>query len=97
MPLWLLRERGMLERTLRRQLVHLMADPLLQNRPGWVREGAALYFADPEARVTARQPCPADIELDRPTSAGALDDALTRARGCFERQIAGGRDWRRVR
>jgi SpoIID/LytB domain protein len=96
-PLWLLRERGMLERTLRRTLIHLMADPLLQNRPAWVREGAAVYFADPDAHVTARQPCPTDIELEQPVSAGALGDALARARSCFERQIAGGRDWKRVR
>jgi SpoIID/LytB domain protein len=96
-PLWLLRERGMLDRTLRRELTHLMADSFLQDRPAWVRAGAAAYFADPDAHVSTRQPCPADIELQRPMSAGALADALTRARGCFERQIAVLRDWRRVR
>jgi hypothetical protein len=87
----------MLDRTLRRELTHLMADSFLQDRPAWVRAGAAGYFADPDAHVSIRQPCPADIELQRPTSAGALADALTRARGCFERQIAVLRDWRRVR
>jgi SpoIID/LytB domain protein len=96
-PLWLLRERGMLDRTLRRELTHLMADPFLQDRPAWVRDGAAVYFADPDAHVSTRQPCPADLELQRPMSAGALADALTRARGCFERQIRALRDWRRVR
>jgi SpoIID/LytB domain protein len=96
-PLWLLRERGMLDRTLRREFTHLMADSLLQDRPAWVRDGASVYFADPDTHVSTRQPCPADLELQRPVSAGALADALTRARGCFERQIAAGRDWRRVR
>jgi hypothetical protein len=96
-PLWMLRERGMLERTIRHQLVHVMADPMLQGRSMWVREGAAAYFADPEARVAARPPCPPDIELQRPTSPGALADSWARARGCFERELAGSRDWRKVR
>ena len=97
-PLWLLRERGMLERALRRALVHSMADAALPERPGWVREGAAAYFADQAAVSSAgRQSCPTDDELQHPVSIGALGDALTRARACFERQVAGGRDWRRVR
>jgi len=53
-PLWLLRERGMLEQTLRRQLTRLMADPLLKNRPAWVKEGAAVYFADPVRHAAPR-------------------------------------------
>ena len=84
----------MLDRTLRRQSVHLMVDGVLPARPAWVREGAAVYFADPTATSSARPPCPQDIELQRPTSIGALGDALAGARACFERQIAGGRDWR---
>ena len=97
-PLWMLRERGMLERALRRTLVHAMADAALPERPAWVREGAAAYFADPPAVSTpARQSCPQDDELQHPVSIGALGDAWTRARACFERQVAGGRDWRRVR
>jgi SpoIID/LytB domain protein len=96
-PLWLLRERGMLERALRRQLVHLMVDPVLPSKPAWIREGAAVHFAEPEAANPARPPCPQDSELQSPLSPGALGDALARARACFERQISGGRDWRRVR
>jgi hypothetical protein len=96
-PLWVLRERGMLETTLRRLLVHVMTDPLLRDRAAWVREGAASYFADPQAHVATRQACPSDIELQRPTSVGALADALMRARACFEREVSSGRDWRRVR
>ena len=48
-PLTTLRDRGVLERTIRHQLVHVMTDALLGGRPTWVREGAATYFADREA------------------------------------------------
>ncbi len=97
-PLWLLRDRGMLERTLRRQLVHLMADGALPARPAWIREGASIHFADPAAAGgVVRVGCPQDSELLSPMSLGALGDAFARARGCFERQISGGRDWRKVR
>ena len=97
-PLWLLRDRGMLERTLRRQLVHLMTDDVLPARPAWVREGASVYFADASSTGAAtRGVCPPDSDLQSPVSPGALGEALARARGCFERQLSGGRDWRTVR
>jgi hypothetical protein len=96
-PLALLRERGMLERVLRRQLVHVMVDPILPAKPAWIREGAAAHFADPGAPANGRPTCPQDSELQRPLSMGALGDALAEARACFERQIGSGRDWRRVR
>lgn len=96
-PLWVLRERGMLERTIRRELVELMVAAVLPARPAWIRGGAAAYFADPGAATSARPPCPQDAELQQPLSVGAFGDALARARACFERQISGGRDWRRVR
>jgi SpoIID/LytB domain protein len=96
-PLWVLRERGMLERTIRRELVQLMVGGILPARPAWLRDGAAAYFADPAATNNARPPCPQDAELQQPVSVGAFGDALARARACFERQISGGRDWRRAR
>jgi hypothetical protein len=96
-PLSILRERGMLERTVRRQLVHLTADRSLPERPAWVREGVALYFSGSETPLATRAPCPQDAELQRPTSIGALADAYSRARACVDRQISSGRDWRRVR
>jgi hypothetical protein len=37
------------------------------------------------------------VEFDRPASAGAASDVYARARACFARQIASGRDWREVR
>jgi SpoIID/LytB domain protein len=100
-PLASLRDRGVLERTIRRQLVHVMADRVLSQRPAWVKEGAALFFGDPGGEsgsaASQRDACPADVELLRPVSAGALGDAYARARGCFARQIASGRAWRDVK
>ncbi|PYR15658.1 MAG: hypothetical protein DMG00_00130 [Acidobacteria bacterium] len=98
-PLAELRDRGVLDRAMRHELVHLMTDGLLATRPLWVREGAALYFSDRAAAPPAavRAPCPGDNELRRPVSAGALTNAHARARACFARQIEQGRDWRNVR
>jgi hypothetical protein len=108
LPLAVLRERGVLERTVRHELVHLMADGLLDKRPAWVREGAAIYFAgetpipgEPAQRgpapTVSQGPCPSDAELLRPVSVGALTSANARARACFARQIDAGRSWRDVK
>jgi SpoIID/LytB domain protein len=108
LPLAVLRERGVLERTVRHELVHLMADAILDRRPAWVREGAAIYFAGEPAipgEAAPRGPaatvpqggCPSDAELLQPVSVGALTSAYARARACFARQIEAGRSWRDVR
>jgi hypothetical protein len=96
-PLPVLRDRGVLERTIRRQLVHLMADATLDGRPAWVREGAAVHFSEGEAGPSKRVVCPDDVELTRPLSMGAYGDASRRARACFERQLSARKDWRLVR
>jgi stage II sporulation protein D len=98
-PIMTLRERGVLDQTIRRGLVHLMVDGPLKDRPAWVREGASLYYSDPKAipPTESRLSCPSDIELVQPVSAGALSNALARAKACFARQIAAGRSWRDVR
>jgi len=107
LPLVALRDRGVLERTIRHELVHLMIDAELGRRPLWVREGAAIYFAGErpipgvhEARATTLPPraaCPDAQELEQPVSIGALSNAYARARACFSRQIAQGRSWREVK
>jgi len=108
LPLATLRERGVLERTIRHELVHLMADGALAGRPAWVREGAALYFGGEQALPGAppqrspfaagpRLACPSDGELVNPVSAGALANAYARARACFANQIAAGKKWTEVR
>ncbi len=98
-PVMALRERGVLDQTIRRGLVHLMVDGPLKERPAWVREGASLYYSDPRsaASVQGRLPCPTDIELVQPVSAGALSNAFARAKACFARQIGSGRSWRDVK
>jgi SpoIID/LytB domain protein len=108
LPLAVLRDRGVLERTIRHELVHAMADDILGKRPAWVREGAAIYFAGERpipgqtttgaaARPEPRAACPDDNELLRPVSVGALSNAYARARSCFARQIADGKSWRDVK
>ncbi len=108
LPLAVLRDRGMLERTIRHELVHVMADAVLGKRPAWVREGAAIYFAgepmipgEPRQRPAFTPPprasCPDDNALLRPVSVGALSNAYARARSCFANQIQAGRTWREVR
>ena len=99
LPLTVLRERGVLDRTLRHELVHVMAEAALERRALWVREGAAIFFAERagDAPPQTRTECPTDAELARPVSIGALSNAYARARACFARQIASGRSWRDVR
>jgi stage II sporulation protein D (peptidoglycan lytic transglycosylase) len=107
LPLAVLRERGVLERTIRHELVHQMADEVLARRPAWIREGAAIYFAGERfvpgeaardsARPALRAACPTDNELLQPVSIGTLANAYARARACFVRQIEGGRRWQDVR
>jgi len=107
-PLAVLRARGVLERTIRHELVHIMTDAALGQRPAWVREGAAIHFAGeqpipgenaqrPAFRPEPRASCPDDNELRRPVSVGALSNAYARARACFARQIQAGKSWRDVR
>ena len=97
MPLPVLRDRGVLERAIRRQLVHALADSALDGRPAWVREGAAIHFSEGADGPTGRVVCPQDAEITRPLSIGAFGDASRRARACFERQLSARKDWRAVK
>src|SRR5581483_1695880 len=100
LPLVVLRDRGVLERTIRQQLAHLMIDDALSARPRWVRDGAAAYFAAPPRDRPAPGgglECPGDAELGNPVSAGSLTSALARAEACVARRLRGGRSWRDIR
>ena len=105
-PVAVLRQRGALERTVRHELVHVLADSVLAGRPLWVREGAAMYFAgeravtqdmprpsDPNRRLT----CPTDAELRHPASRDAMGAAYVRAVECFTQEIDAGKKWTEVR
>ena len=106
LPLAVLRDRGVLERTIRHELVHVMIDEALRNRPAWVREGAAIYFsgdrpesaeAESKYRPRSRLSCPEDLDLLQPVSAGSLSNAHARALACFARQAGDGKSWRDVK
>jgi hypothetical protein len=106
LPLAVLRDRGVLDRTIRHELVHVMIDEALKNRPAWVREGAAIYFAgqrqesaesESPFRPRSRLSCPDDAELLQPVSAGSLSNAHARALLCFARQAGDGKSWRDVK
>jgi hypothetical protein len=106
LPPTILRERGVLERTLRHELVHVMTNAALAGRPLWVREGAAIYFAGarprpgepdlPQAELS-RASCPNDAELGQPVSAGALSNAYARAQSCFVRDLVKRKSWRDIK
>jgi SpoIID/LytB domain protein len=107
LPPAVLRDRGVLDRTLRRQLVRVMTNAALADRPMWVREGAASYYADRLDEASGREParaadaprtsCPADSELKRPVSPGALSNAYARAASCFARDLAKRKSWRDIK
>jgi hypothetical protein len=100
LPATALEARGVLDRTIRHEIVHALTDRYLVGRPLWVREGAAVYFSGADTKVEAagpRLPCPNDVELRQPTSPGGLSAALAQASSCFARQMAGGRSWLDVR
>lgn len=100
LPISVLRQQGQLDRTIRHEVAHALLDGTLGDRPMWVREGAAAYYARPaDARLKKpdRVNCPSDAELTRALSAGAQRDAYARAEICFARAIADGKRWDQVR
>ncbi len=100
LPISILRQQGQLERAVRHEVTHALLDGALSNRPMWVREGAAAYFANPARKSGDRPPrvsCPSDAELLRPVSAGTQREAYARAETCFARAITEGKRWDQVR
>jgi hypothetical protein len=83
-----LRRQGQLESTLRHELVHLLADAALRNRPLWYREGLAIRTSG-ESLEPLDGPCPSDGELTRPESPEALTRAYRRALACVAREGSG--------
>jgi SpoIID/LytB domain protein len=103
-PLAALRAGGVLDRTIRREITHVLIDGALSARPQWVRDGVALFYADPRPPEAIRASsdrlggdCPSDQELRAPVSAGDLANAYARAEACVARQIFKGKGWREVR
>jgi SpoIID/LytB domain protein len=103
LPLAVLQERRIVERTLRHEIAHVLTAPSLAGRPVWVKEGAAVYLSGEQVdRPVAAPPnaviaCPTDEELLRSESAASLHDAYARAAACFTARIAAGKKWDEVR
>ena len=105
-PLTVLRERGVLERTIRHEIVHLLTQTELATpsavgprRHGHLfcgrrwGTGESARRADPGGKIV----CPGDGELREPASPGALSNAYARAAACVSRQIVAGRKWSEIR
>jgi hypothetical protein len=79
-PLRLLKQRGILETTLRHELVHVLVDTISGGEsPRWFAEGMALYVAG-EGRLFEKQVSS--------MSAGKIDEALSSARSADEMRAA---------
>lgn len=107
-PAGVLAARGILESALRHELVHVLADPFLADRPLWVREGLARVKAGessnpgtaPEVMplpAGTRPACPSDADLRSPGSPEAWRRAYDGAGLCVARALAGGTRWRDLR
>lgn len=98
LPASVLKARGTLDATVRHELAHAFLDDELRDRPMWVREGAAMYFAGAaqgEAALAARS-CPPDTEMRAAATPAAMRKVYSRAAACFAREIAAGKTWREV-
>ncbi len=101
-PTAILRQRGVLERTVREEIGRVLLDPLLHRRPLWVRVGLARHLAEPDAEApapgrAARLRCPADAELAMAVSAAAQREAEARAETCVALALARGKSWRDIK
>jgi len=112
LPLDVLRKRGILELTLRHELVHVLADPVLRDRPLWAREGLAIVKAGELAAgtIAGRSPqgtsvpagvrvftCPADAVFRDAASPEAWRAVYEAAGRCVARALASGTRWQDLR
>jgi stage II sporulation protein D len=95
---------GLLSRTLRHELAHVVTSERLKDRPRWVREGAAMFFAgELEARARPISPqaapagCPDEKEWRAAPSQADTERLYRRAAACYAAQLALGRAWDEVR
>ncbi len=96
-PAAVLDQREGLDRAVRSAVAEALVAPVFQDRPAWVRVGAARYFAKGEpAAADGRTHCPADTELTAAVSAASQREAEARAESCFAQALAKVQDWRTV-
>jgi stage II sporulation protein D len=106
-PLATLRQRGLLESTLRHEIAHAITAGRLKGRPTWVQEAVAMdltgdpRFPDRRSASSKAPPepaaCPTDAEWRAITSADGLEQAYRRASACYAAQRKAGRRWDEVR
>lgn len=94
-PIAALRQRGVLESTIRYEVASAVVAPHLARAPGWARVGAAIMLSsspiDPASPPPGRVTCPTDAELFRPVSGGAQREAFLRAERCVRREVGRGK------
>lgn len=105
-PPAVLRQRGILERTVRHELAHVLTGERLKGRAIWVQEAVAMDFAgesfagDDRRRAGPGGPpssCPGDAEFRAVRSAEQLPTLYRRAAACYAAQRGAGRRWDEVR
>lgn len=100
LPASVLRARGTLDATLRHELAHASIDEALRDRPLWVREGAAMYFAGERGAARGEgvlaASCPSDAEMRAAATPDAMREVYARAAACFARDVAAGKPWREI-
>lgn len=94
-PIAALRQRGVLESTVRYEVAAAIVTPYMTQSPGWARVGAAIMLSsapvDPVNPPAGKVACPSDAELFRPVSGGAQREAFLRAERCVRRDVGRGR------
>ena len=102
LPFGVLRQRGLLESTLRHELAHALTNERLQGAPRWMHEGVAVWASRSQSAAAERTAvpvptvisCPSDAELTRASSADAIHRLYDQAAQCYARELAAGRSWR---
>jgi len=105
LPRGVLVQRGILQSTLRHEIAHVLADPVLADRPLWVREGLAAHLAGEARRSVAEgrshtaqsRDCPSDEALRSAASADAWRRAYDAAGACVARALGAGVPWFELR
>lgn len=98
LPIVTLRAKGLIEQTVRHELVHVLTVGALRERPMWVKEGAALFFAGEVAEASARATtCPPKQALSVSSHRDASRRDYQEAGSCFATAIASGLTWSEIR
>ncbi|MEQ1727061.1 MAG: SpoIID/LytB domain-containing protein, partial [Vicinamibacterales bacterium] len=93
LPVPVLRQRGLLEPTVRHELTHVLTGRALSRAPRWVSEGVAVWAERGAPAAGAAVVCPADAEFEAAASAEALRRVYARAAACYARELQRGRSW----